>query len=100
MKSCSSALVRVASFFTANSFGVSPECASGTPTTAHSRSPPWLMATSSTSFGNTLKPETLIMSFLRSTMRTRPCTSMTPTSPVRKKPSAVITFAVSSGRCQ
>ncbi len=42
----------------------------------------------------------MIMSFLRSTMRTRPCSSITPMSPVRKKPSTVMTLAVSSGRFQ
>src|SRR6185312_7132143 len=60
-------------FFTANSFTASPERSSGTPTTAHSSTPPCFIATSSTSLGNTLKPDTEIMSFLRSTMAMRPC---------------------------
>ena len=51
-----SAAVKSGFFLTANSLPTSPECSSGTPTSAHSIRPPWLMATSSTSLGNTLKP--------------------------------------------
>ena len=40
------------------------------------------------------------MSFLRSTIRTKPASEIDAMSPDLKKPSAVITFAVSSGRCQ
>jgi hypothetical protein len=42
----------------------------------------------------------MIMSFLRSTMRVCPNSSIVPMSPERKNPSGVMTFAVSSGRCQ
>ena len=40
------------------------------------------------------------MSFIRSTMRIWPSGVITATSPVRKKPSAVIAARVSSGRFQ
>ncbi|MNT95664.1 hypothetical protein D3C72_2375860 [compost metagenome] len=62
--------------------------------------PGWVIATSSTSFGKTLKPETRIMSFLRSTILTYPPSFIMPMSPERKNPSSVMTLAVSSGRCQ
>ena len=42
------------------------------------------VATASISFGYTLKPETMIMSFLRSTIFRKPLASKMPTSPVRK----------------
>ena len=38
-----------------------------------------------------LNPETMIMSFLRSTILVKPSGDITPISPVRKKPSLVIT---------
>ena len=47
-----------------------------------------------------MKPETMIMSFLRSVILTLPLASMKPMSPVRNQPSAVKTLAVSSGRFQ
>src|SRR5215813_14461231 len=51
-----------------NSLTASPVFSSGRPTQAHSTTPAQAAATASTSFGNTLKPETMIMSFLRSTI--------------------------------
>jgi hypothetical protein len=39
------------------------------PITSHSSTPGWLDTTASTSFGKTLNPDTVIMSFLRSTIR-------------------------------
>ena len=64
-------VVRVGSLRTTNSFTTSPECSSGTPTAAHfAHARMHHGITSSTSFGYTLKPDTRIMSFLRSTMFT------------------------------
>ncbi|MNP81028.1 hypothetical protein D3C76_1792840 [compost metagenome] len=47
----------------------SPDFSSGTPMAAHCSTPGRVASTSSSSFGYTLKPDTRIMSFLRSTMR-------------------------------
>ena len=62
--------VRLGSLRTTNTFTASPALASGTPMHAHSSTPGHEETTSSTSFGYTLKPETMIMSFLRSTIFT------------------------------
>ena len=67
---------------------------------ATSATPGCIATTSSIWFGKTLKPETMIMSFLRSVMRKQPRSSMNPMSPVRSQPSRVKTRAVSSGRFQ
>src|SRR5947209_13425688 len=53
-----------------NALTVSPRFSSGTPTTADSRTAGCSARTSSTSRGQTLYPEALIMSFLRSTLNT------------------------------
>ena len=85
------------SFLTTKSFTASPDFGSCTLTAAASRTPGCIMTTSSISFGNTLKPDTTIMSFLRSVILKWPRRSMKPMSPVRSQPSRVNTFAVSSG---
>src|SRR5215471_9181228 len=53
---------------TRKSLTASPVFSSGAPTQAHSAIPAQVAATASTSVGYTLKPETRIMSFLRSTI--------------------------------
>ena len=82
-----------------NAFTRSPVVSSGTATTAHFRIFGWRNSTASTSVGYTLKPETRIMSLMRSTMRKYPCSSMIATSPVCSHPSR-ITSPLSSGRFQ
>ena len=83
-----------------NSATTSPDLSSGCATAATSSTPGICATTPSTSFGYTLKPDTRIMSFLRSSMNVRPRSSMRPMSPVRSQPPGSITFAVSSGRFQ
>src|SRR6266496_1544697 len=95
-----SAAVSAGSFLTTKRFTASPDFASGTPTAAHSRTPGCMTTTASISFGYTLKPDTRIMSFLRSTIRMKPRSSITPMSPVASHPSLSSTFTVSSGRFQ
>src|SRR5690606_29856576 len=95
-----SSSVSAGSLRTTYSATTSPDLSSGTPIAALSNTPGWLEATSSTSFGYTLNPDTLIMSFLRSSRYTKPSSSMRPMSPVRSQPSGSITLAVSSGRFQ
>ncbi|MNT98114.1 hypothetical protein D3C72_2406230 [compost metagenome] len=69
---------------TTNRATASPVFSSGTPMQAHSITPGQAVATASISFGYTLKPETMIMSLMRSTILRKPFSSNTPTSPVRK----------------
>ncbi|ODN65340.1 hypothetical protein BA763_11930 [Burkholderia cenocepacia] len=85
---------------TTNTLIRSPCTSSGMPIAAASLMPGCITSTSSISFGYTLKPDTRIMSFLRSMRRMKPRSSITPMSPVPSQPSASITLAVSSGRCQ
>ena len=92
--------MRLSSFFTTTIFTASPDFSSGTPIAATSITFGFIITTSSTSFGNTLKPDTMIMSFLRSVILNWPSSFMNPMSPVRNQPSRVKTFAVSSGLCQ
>src|SRR5262249_47811252 len=49
-----------------------PVLSSGRPTQAHSATPAQAATTASTSLGKTLNPETMIMSFLRSTILRKP----------------------------
>ena len=57
---------------TTTTFTASPERSSRTPIAAASSTPGCIVKTSSISLGNTLNPETTIMSFLRSVMRMLP----------------------------
>ncbi len=65
----SSALTRAPAWSTTKALTASPRTGSGVPMTAASFTAAWRNSTSSTSRGNTLKPETLIMSFTRSTRK-------------------------------
>ena len=55
-------------FLTTKTLTISPDTSWGTPMAAASKTPSCIASTSSTSLGYTLKPETIIMSFLRSTI--------------------------------
>src|SRR3546814_2376194 len=66
---------------TTKAFTASPECGWGTPITATSATAGCCAMTSSTSPGYTLKPETMIRSLVRSTMKRKPSSSTTATSP-------------------
>ncbi len=61
---------------TMTAFTASPDFASGTPTTPHSRMPGIVTTTLSTSLGYTLNPDTRIMSFLQSVIANQPRASM------------------------
>ena len=67
---------------TMKAFTASPVVSSGTPTTATFSIFSWRYSTCSMSVGYTLKPETMIMSFLRSTMKKNPSSSIFAMSPV------------------
>ena len=84
---------------TTNAFTASPVLSSGTPITATFAIFGFRYMASSISFGYTLKPETRIISFSRSTILKYPSGSITATSPVWNHPLR-ITSAVSSGRFQ
>jgi len=67
------------------------------PITAASRIFGCVASTSSISFGKTLKPDTMIISFLRSTILKYPSLSIMAISPVHNQPSTIVS-AVASGR--
>jgi hypothetical protein len=85
---------------TTKAFTASPECGCGTPTTTAWATAGWETITSSTSAGYTLNPDTMMRSFTRSTMKRKPSSSTTATSPVRSQPSAVSAPRVASGSFQ
>jgi len=66
---------------TMNAFTASPVRSSGTPTTATFSILGWRYRTCSMSVGYTLNPETMIMSFLRSTIWKYPSSSIFAMSP-------------------
>ena len=66
--SITSASVSAGSLRTTNTLTASPARSSATPIAAHSSTPGCDATTASISFGYTLKPDTMIMSFLRSTI--------------------------------
>jgi hypothetical protein len=69
------------------------------PMTAASAIFSWLSSTFSSSAGYTFSPPEISMSLTRSTMVTKPSSSMVATSPVYSQPSTMLS-AVASGRFQ
>ena len=72
---------------TTNATTVSPVRGCGSPITATSSTSRWLRNASSTSPGNTLKPDTMMTSLARSTSVSQPSASATAMSPVCNQPS-------------
>ena len=93
----SSAVAVAPGFSTTKALTSSPFMGCGTPMAAASRTAGWVTRDSSTSRGYTLKPETMIISFFRSTIATYPSSSTVAMSPVYSQPSRSV-CAVSSGR--
>src|SRR5947209_9826654 len=75
----------------------SPHLSLGTPATATSCTAGCASSTSSTSRGYTLNPPVMISSLIRPRIASVPSAPISPTSPVRKKPSGVNASAVASG---
>src|SRR5882672_350233 len=75
----------------------SPHASLGTPATATSSTAGWVSSTSSTSRGYTLKPPEMISSLSRPRIASDPSSPISPTSPVRKKPSSVNASSVAVG---
>ena len=83
----SSALADAPSFSTTHAIGRSLHFSSGIPITAASSTAGCAMSAVSSSIEDTHSPPDLITSLVRSVSVRYPCSSITPTSPVRSQPS-------------